>query len=45
MTAELPASRRWQTTFAFDGSPRRIELDMEVGELTETVTVTGEARQ
>ena len=43
MTAELAGLATRQTTFGFDGSPRRIELDMELGRLVETVTVRGES--
>jgi len=44
MTAELPGFATRQTTFVFDGNPRRVELDMEVSRLQETITVTAEAR-
>ncbi|HUQ89119.1 MAG TPA: carboxypeptidase-like regulatory domain-containing protein [Vicinamibacterales bacterium] len=43
MTAELAGFARRETNFRFDGSPRRIELDMEVSSISETVTVTAEA--
>ena len=41
MTAALNGFQTLQTTFDFDGSPRRIELDMQIGQVMETVTVTG----
>ena len=45
MTAALPGFQTLQTTFDFDGSPRRIELDMQIGgSMQETITVTSEAR-
>jgi hypothetical protein len=43
MTTELPGFQTHRTTFAFDGSPRRIEIAIEVGMVTETITVSGEA--
>ena len=43
MTAELAGFAMRQTNFGFDGSPRRIELDMEVATLQETITVTAES--
>jgi hypothetical protein len=43
MTAELEGFTTHRTTFAFDGSPRRIEMQIPVATITETVTVTGEA--
>jgi hypothetical protein len=43
MTAELAGFATRQTTFGFDGSPRRIELDLEVGAIQETITVTAES--
>jgi len=43
MTAALAGFQTLQTTFDFDGGPRRIELDMEIGQLSETVTVSAEA--
>ena len=43
MTAELAGFATRETNFSFDGSPRRLELDMEVGALTETVTVTAQS--
>jgi hypothetical protein len=43
MTAELAGFATRQTTFGFDGGPRRIELDLEVGSLQETVTVRGDS--
>jgi hypothetical protein len=32
-----------RTTFMFDGNPRRLEVGLELGALTETVTVTAES--
>jgi hypothetical protein len=43
ITASLAGFRTLRTTFLHDGGPRRIELDMQVASMTETVTVSGEA--
>jgi hypothetical protein len=43
MTAELSGFTTRRTTFMFDGTPRRAELDMEVGSIQETVTVSASA--
>jgi hypothetical protein len=43
ITADLSGFRQTTTMFPFDGSPRRLELQMEIGALMETITVTGEA--
>ncbi len=43
LTSELPGFATQRTTFAFDGRPRRIEIQLSVAALTDTVTVTGEA--
>ena len=42
MTAELSGFATREANFGFDGSPKRVELDMEVGRLEETITVSGE---
>jgi hypothetical protein len=41
LTAELAGFTTRRATFVFDGNPRRAELDMELGTITETVTVMG----
>ena len=43
MTTALEGFTTHRTTFAFDGSPRRIEIGIEVGTISETITVSGEA--
>jgi hypothetical protein len=43
MTAELAGFATRQTTFGFDGNPRLIELDMEVGTISESLTVVAES--
>ena len=43
MTAELTGFATRQTTFGFDGSPRRVELDLEVGTISESITVAAES--
>jgi hypothetical protein len=40
VTSELSGFRSSQRTFSFDGRPRRLDFEMVVGALTETVTVT-----
>jgi hypothetical protein len=43
ITAELAGFATRQATFSFDGQPRHVELDMNVGSLQETITVTAES--
>ena len=43
LTAGLNGFGTRVVTFPFDGSPRRVDIQMEVGSLQETVTVTGES--
>jgi len=43
VTTELAGFRTSAVTFPFDGSPRRIEIELSVGALEETLTVTAEA--
>ena len=43
ITAHLSGFTTQRSTFAFDGRPRRIEIPLAVGTITETVTVMGEA--
>jgi hypothetical protein len=40
ISAELSGFTTRRTTLLFDGNPRRLELDMEIGSLQETVTVS-----
>jgi Carboxypeptidase regulatory-like domain len=42
VTSELSGFRSLQRTFSFDGRARRLDLEMAVNALTETVTVTAE---
>jgi hypothetical protein len=41
LTSELAGFQSTIVALPFDGSPRRIEIELEVGTLTEVVTVTG----
>lgn len=41
--SELPGFRTSSITFRYDGSPRRVEIDMNVAAVHETVTVTAES--
>jgi hypothetical protein len=43
LSAALMGFATQRTSFSFDGSPRQIEMTLEVGRLEETVTVTGAA--
>jgi hypothetical protein len=43
MTAELAGFATRHTTVGFDGSPRRVELDLEVGTISESVAVAAES--
>lgn len=43
ITTELAGFATQRTTFAFDGRPRRIEIEMRVAGLQETIAVTGQA--
>jgi hypothetical protein len=43
ITTELPGFNASAVALPYDGSPRRIEVTMEVGTLTETITVTAQA--
>jgi hypothetical protein len=43
LSATLGGFEAQRTTFRFDGSPRRAEMTLAVGRISETITVTGEA--
>jgi hypothetical protein len=43
MTSELPGFSTSALTFRFDGSPRRIDVEMRIGALEERVTVSADA--
>jgi len=43
MNATLEGFQSNSTSFRFDGTPRRIELVLQIGSLSETVAVTGES--
>jgi hypothetical protein len=43
ITAALEGFAAQRTTFAFDGRPRRIELEMRIAGIQETITVTGQS--
>jgi len=43
VNSALSGFRSGQRTFAFDGRPRRLDFELVVAALTETVTVTSEA--
>jgi hypothetical protein len=43
LTTELPGFKTSAVTFPFDGSPRRVEIQLRIASLEETVTVTGQA--
>ena len=43
LTSELHGFATQRTTFAFDGRPRRIEIQLSLAAVTETITVSAEA--
>lgn len=43
LTSLLPGFQTTVVTFPFDGSPRRVEIDMDLNMLSETITVSAEA--
>jgi len=43
VTSVLSGFQTSSVTFPFDGRPRRVDIQMDIASITETVTVTGEA--
>ena len=43
MTSSLAGFRTHSTTFPFDGNPKLVEIDMDLGMVTETVTVSADS--